>query len=73
MTIWPARIVTDGTRPMTLSGVDTMPWAFVWSIGTSRTSRSVGLDELARRDRLQRDDDRHPLQPGLAGLLLGRC
>ena len=25
VTIWPARTVTAGTRPMTLSGVDTMP------------------------------------------------
>ena len=34
-------MVTAGTRPMTLSGVDAMPCAFVASSGISRTVTSV--------------------------------
>jgi hypothetical protein len=46
VTIWPARIETAGRRPMTLSGVDTMPWALVGSIGISADDDVRGLDDL---------------------------
>ena len=71
MTIWPARTVTarDAADDLVRRRHD--------ALGVGRVERDLAdldvgrLDQLARRDRLQGDDDRHALEPGLAGLLLG--
>jgi hypothetical protein len=54
---------------MTLSGVLTMPWAFVGSIGTSRTVTSSAT--TGTRAWIGHGDDGDLLEAALAGLLLG--